>query len=254
VTRLSVIIPAFNEAARLPSTLAALSEYLSAHQPDSELVLVDDGSTDTTRALIEDAARRDRRVVPVIRAANGGKGAAVRDGVRRASGAIVLFLDADLAYPLEAIDHALGRIDAGADVALGARDLAEKGRRRVHSPLRGMATAVFSGIVERMLHLGIPDTQCGFKAFRADAARKLFDAVTVDGFAFDVELLFLAHRWGLEIARFPIVMNPAQGSSVSLAHDGPSMLRDLWRIRRNARRGVYDPPAADPPAARGAGA
>lgn len=229
IPALSIVIPACNERVRLPRSMAAILAWLDAHALDAELILSDDGSLDGTPDLIQDAARQDRRVVPVLGQRNRGKGAALRAGVARSRGASVLFFDADLSYPLDAIDQALDRLATGADLVIGARDLAAG--HAGYPLLHRAATTSFHLLVERALGLGIRDTQCGFKAFRGDVARPLFAALTVDRFAFDVELLVLARHWQLRIGLLPIAMTHAAGSSVRLGHDSLRMLVDIAQIR-----------------------
>jgi len=236
VPRLSVLIPCFNEARRIGGTIPEVTRYLAALPYASELVLIDDGSSDGTWSLLE---RAQSEVAPVIRALhephNGGKGKALGTGVAAAQGEIVLFFDADLSYPLAHVDEAVRAIAAGADVVIGARDLGRQGRLG-YSPLRKLASAALSGLVDLALELDIPDTQCGFKAFRADVAKALFASLTIGRFGFDIELLYLVRRWHLKLERLPIVMTHRPGSTVRLLPDSLRMLRDILRIRRQAQR------------------
>ena len=243
---LSIVIPACNEQGRLPRTIAAVTAWLDQNHPQAQLILSDDGSSDGTPDLIRAAAQADPRIVAVCHPVNRGKGAALREGVRQTSGRAVLFFDADLSYPLDTIDIALAGLAAGADLVIGARDLAPEHGHRGYSLARRAATAVWGGVVDRALHLGIGDTQCGFKAFQGEWARPLFAALTIDRFAFDVELLYLARRWSLRIDRIPIEMTHASGSSVNLARDSARMLRDIARIRIRGERGLY-PRRPQPP-------
>lgn len=241
---LSLVIPACNEEARLPRTLAAVAQWLDAWTLDAEVILSDDGSTDGTVQVIRQAAARDPRLRLVHHSVNRGKGAALRAGVEVATGRAVLFFDADLSYPLDTIDRAIAQLHDH-HVVIGARDLAPDHGHRSYPPLRQLATTAFQTVVDRTLDLGIGDTQCGFKAFRGDVARPLFRALTVDRFAFDVELLFLVRRWNLDLYRLPVEMTHASGSSVRLVRDSLHMVADILRIRGNARRGVYPPRPAD---------
>lgn len=238
----SLVIPSYNEARRLPGTIREVVAFVEAGSLDAELVLVDDGSSDATPEVIRRASSEHSFVVPVICPVNGGKGAALRAGVERATGRYVVFCDADLAYPLEDIERLLQRLRLGADVAIGQRE----GQRRLglsdpsdYSALRTLATTTFGALVELALRLGVRDTQCGFKAFRRPVARALFGSLTVAGFAFDVELLLLARRWGLRIDRVPVRMTNAEGSSVNVWRDSLRMARDVGRIWWQARRGGY---------------
>ncbi|MFH1437852.1 MAG: glycosyltransferase, partial [Pseudomonadota bacterium] len=180
----SLVIPAYNEENRLPSTVEAVMEYIDASPLRIELIIVDDGSSDGTRGIIEAAADGREWISAVLCDANRGKGAAVREGFAKAKGEVVVFFDADLSYPLDLIEAAEGRIREGADLVIGGRDLTGKDSRWRYSPVRRMATTLFNVIVEQLLSLGIPDTQCGFKAFRRDVTAAMFEKLTIDSFAF----------------------------------------------------------------------
>jgi len=236
---LSVIIPAYNEELRLPGTLEAVCAWLDEAGCDAEVLVVDDGSSDGTAQVIQEVARREPRIVPVLNPVNVGKGHAVQTGVARAAGTYVVFFDADLSYDLGYVAEARRRLDAGAHVVVGARDLTPDDARRAYAPTRRLASRAFNAFVDALLGLGVPDTQCGFKAFRADVARPLFAALTVGGFGFDVELLYLARRWELRLERMPVVMTARAGGSVSVLRHSARMARDVWRIRRAGRRGDY---------------
>ena len=229
--RLTVVVPAFNEGPRLPSAARRLLHYFDRAGIAAEVIVVDDGSTDGTRAALASVA--DDRLVVVERPVNGGKGAALGEGVRRARGASIVCFDADLPYPLGAIATALDYLDRGAQLVAGARDLHPDGRREQPWARRLCARALQR--LTRDIVVGVPDTQCGFKAFDADTARALFAALTIDGFAFDVELLALAQAWHLRIVRMPLAMTAQAGSSVVLVRDGTRMVRDILRIRAAMR-------------------
>ncbi len=237
----SLIIPAYNEAARLPDTLRTVLAYLDAQALSAELIVVDDGSQDATPQLIQDAAQRDPRVVASLSPHNRGKGAAIARGVAQARGRYVIFFDADLSYDLSLIEVAIDALEGGAEVVIGARDLGEVDAREAYGAGRRAATRVFNGLVEAALGLGVPDTQCGFKAFRLEVARALFAVLQVERFGFDVELLSLVRRWSLRLTRIPAVMRDREGSSVRLGRDSAQMMLDIWRIRRRHRRGDYPP-------------
>lgn len=236
---LSIVVPAYNEGARLARSLAEVSRYLDARHADAEVVVVDDGSTDDTRGVLAAAASGDPRVVPLAARKNRGKGAAVALGVANARGRAIAFCDADLAYPLDQLDLLLARLSAGADVAVGARDLLPDENRGRYGLARRLATSTFNALVAVSLGIRNGDTQCGMKAFRRDAARALFGALTIERFGFDVELLFLAERWGYRVDRVPVRMRASEASSVRVLRDGLAMAADLARIRLRARRGLY---------------
>lgn len=235
--QLSIVIPAFNEAKRLPATVATVAAWLAQHHPDSEIVLVDDGSSDDTRAVL--AGLHEPRLTVLFAPENRGKGAAVRRGVLAARGERIVFVDADLAYGLDQLESLLSRLDAGADLAIGARDLLREENLASYAPVRRVATAVFNGLVTLILGLHARDTQCGFKAFQRAAARGIFSTVVTERFGFDVEVLFLAQRWGLRVDRVPVRMRTHAESSVRLVGDSANMLADLVRVRARARTGAY---------------
>lgn len=236
---LSIVVPAYNEAKRLPGTLPRMIEYAQRLGEPVEIVIVDDGSTDGT-AGIADALGAKCGFVTVLQAAEGrGKGAAVRRGMLEARLGHVLFTDADLSTPIEEGAKLRAALAAGADVAIGSRRLVGSDIQ-VHQPwLREMAGRAFSGIVSLLLLPGIHDSQCGFKAFRRSAARALFGRQRLDGFGFDAEVLWLARQLGYRVAEIPIVWRDDRRSSVRLVRDSGGMLLDLGRIRLNGWAGRY---------------
>ena len=237
---LSLVIPAYNETWRLPRTLAAIHAYLAERPWDVEIVVVDDGSTDgtpeTARALAQVGARL--RVVSLEH--NQGKGAAVKHGVAEASAASIAIIDADLPYGFEAFDDAMERLESGADLVIGARDLPGSSEMAGYGLARRVAGQVYSVLVNALAVRDIPDTQCGFKWLRRAIAKELFARVTLTGFAFDVELLVLAQRWQLRIDRIPVRLTHSQDSRVHLVRDSARMFWDLLRINRRLARGDYD--------------
>lgn len=237
--RLSVVLPAYNEEARLPATLAAWSAYLAAQPYRSEIVVADDGSRDDTAAVAE-AFAADHDGVRVLRLQpNRGKGSAVRQGVLAAEGQVVLFADADLGIPAEFAATALSTIDAGADVATGERSLRSYAREE-----RSIVRLLAGGAVQisrRALGLTfIRDSQCGYKAFRRQAAQAIFGKATINSFAFDVEVLYLARRLGFAVRPFPVDVSFQAGSTYDVRKHLPRFLKDILRVRVNALRGVYD--------------
>lgn len=253
---LTLVIAAWNEARRLPATLAALRGWAATRPESLEVLVVDDGSTDqTAQAALNTAAEW-----PVVRLlgleCNRGKGAAVRRGMLAARGRAAGFLDADLPYDLAAIGEALAGLAAGADVVIGGRDLPASRARSAPQLSRRISGRAYAWLVNRLAVRGIPDTQCGFKLFTAQAARALFARTTLPGFAFDVELLTAAQRMGLRIERIPVTYLHSDDSRVRLVRDSLRMFRDLLRVNRRRARGVYDPGAASgvPHACPGCGA
>ena len=242
---LSVVIPAFNEAPRLGRTLEEVFSYLNQQTYESELIVVDDGSTDETVTVAEKCLAgpgRGRVKASVIRVEpNRGKGYAVRTGLLAARGQVALFSDADLSTPITETPKLVGPIRSGQyDVVFGSRAL-DRSLIGIHQPWRREQGGRVFNLVVRLL-TGLPywDTQCGFKAFRMDVCRPVIEGATVDRFGFDVELLFLAHRAGLRLREWPVRWDHNEGSKVSVARDSYRMFNEVRLIRRQARRGVYD--------------
>ncbi len=233
--RLSVVVPAFQEANRIAHTVTTLRATLASTDGGVEVVIVDDGSSDATAAIAEKAGAD--RVVRLQ--ANAGKGAAVRAGVAMAAGRTIAYTDADLSYPPEQLLALLERVESGAPFVAGSRKHVDtvtliRGRR-----LREVSGRAFN-LLSRLVVLGrYRDTQCGLKAFDADVARRLFAAGRVDGFAFDVELFFLAERFAIPIVEVPVRVTNVASSSVQVGRDSRRMIEDLVRIRRWARDGTY---------------
>ncbi len=234
---LSVVIPAKNEVNRLPATLEKVLRYLAGLEIEWEVIVVDNGSQDGTDRLVEEVASREPRV-KLVKEARPGKGAALRTGMLQAEGEIVLFSDADLSCPIEEEKRLREALQKGYDVAIASRRLPES---QVEKTLgRRLASALFNGAVQLLALPGIKDSQCGFKAFRREAARRLFGAGRIDGWAFDVEILFLARRLGLRIVEAPVRWEQAEGSRVRAFRDGASMLLDVLRMRWHWACGEYE--------------
>ena len=232
---LSIIIPAFNEERRLPATLEQLIAFLDTKPWDWEIRVVDDGSADGTCRVVEDHARVQPRVV-VQREPHRGKGGAVRAGMLRATARYRFLCDADLSMPARELPRFLSALSQGADVAIGSREGAEA--RRVGEPWRRHITGRgFNWAIRAIAIRGIPDTQCGFKMFTAEAANRVFSHVTIDGWAFDVEALVIARALDLRIAIVPIEWHHRAESQLSVTRDAWRMLRDVWRVRARARDG-----------------
>ena len=233
---LSVVIPAYNEADRLPKTLARLREWLADSHPLHEIVVVDDGSVDGTA----DAAREagGETLVLLRHTPNRGKGYAVRRGMLAATGERRLMTDADLSTPIEDLPKLMAELDRGVQVAIGSRAV-EGARIEVHQPVfREAMGRLFNRLVQALLLPGLLDTQCGFKLFTRPAAELAFGASRLDGFSFDVEALYIARRRGLRIAEVPVVWRNDEASRVSLG-GGSAAFVDLVRIRMLAWKGAY---------------
>jgi dolichyl-phosphate beta-glucosyltransferase len=232
----SVVIPAFNEASRIGETLRLTLDYLRKVSPESELIVVNDGSTDATSPIVREVletAKIETRLLENF--PNRGKGAAVRSGLLAAQKPIALFFDADLSTPLEETPKVIEPIaDGEIDIAFGSRALDRRliGHRQPWR--REQAGRVFNLLVRLATGLPFWDTQCGFKAFRIDVCRPIFEAVRIDGFAFDVELLYLAHRAGLRIREIPVRWNHSAGSKVRFFQDSLRMLSEVIVLRSRA--------------------
>jgi dolichyl-phosphate beta-glucosyltransferase len=232
VPALSVVIPAYNEEARLGGTLQATLAYLDAHAPSFELIVVDDGSTDKTAKIVEAVQATRPEVKLLSYGGNRGKGYAVRFGMLRASGQRILFCDADLATPIEEIEKLNAALDEGYDIAIGSRDVKGSQLIKHQSFLREHGGKAFNQLVQRLTVPGIHDTQCGFKLFTRSAAQSVFSRCQIDHFAFDVELLYIARRlFGLRIAEVPIRWAHQEGSKVRFWRDGFRMVSAVVRIR-----------------------
>jgi dolichyl-phosphate beta-glucosyltransferase len=235
---LSLIVPAYNEERRLPASLTTILEYLDGRPFSAEVLVVDDGSSDATTAVAE--APGDGRVRVVRNPGNRGKGYTVRHGMREARGVVRIFTDADLSTPVEEVDAALRHHEAGFDVAIGSRSLARSSVEVRQPWYRQTMGRTFNVFVRTMLVRGFVDTQCGFKSFTREAADAVFSRARIDGFAFDVEILFLARRLGLRILEFPVRWLDDPDSRVDPVRHSLLMLRDLFRIQLAAMQGHYD--------------
>ena len=235
---LSIVIPAFNEESRLPGSLEKIAAYLREKRPNTEVIVVDDGSRDRTAAVAE--SWRDR--IPTLRVVsngvNRGKGFSVRHGSLEARGEIVLFTDADLSSPIEEAEKLLAALEAH-DVAIGSRAV-DRSLIEVHeSPFREFAGIIFNRIVRVTLRLPFVDTQCGFKAFRRERCRIIFEQQTIERFGFDPELLYLARHHGLSTAEVPVRWAHSPATKVNMMRDSVQMFLDVFVIRWNALRRRY---------------
>jgi dolichyl-phosphate beta-glucosyltransferase len=232
----SVVIPAFNEEARISATLETAARYLDSTPWRWELRVVDDGSSDGTVEICRRFHETDRRVV-VQEEPHRGKGGAVKAGMLAAPGEYRFICDADLSMPIEQIAGFLPPLK-NADIAIATREGAEA--RRIGEPLRRhLVGRVFNHLVQQVVLPGVKDTQCGFKMFTARAADLLFPLVTIDGWGFDIEVLCVARQRGLRIVEVPIEWHYRRDSRVSLLRDSVAMFRELLLIRRRAKRGCY---------------
>lgn len=243
---LSLVIPAFNEAQRLPESFTQLKTYAAERPQIVEIIVVDDGSADATGEVVKQWAR-DWPLLRLVQGEHSGKGGAVRGGVLAATGDYIALADADFSMPVEEFDRfsiaALGRYD----VAIGSREA--PGARRFNEPgYRHLMGRVFNALVRALLLPGIQDTQCGFKCLRREVATDLCRHQTIDGWGFDAELLYIARLRGYHIIEVPIPWYYVRGSRVNPIRDTVTMVRDVLTIRRNGTRGCYDVPTPAEPA------
>jgi dolichyl-phosphate beta-glucosyltransferase len=228
---LSVVIPAYNEEQRLPRTIEQIERYLDGKRLSYELILVDDGSTDGTRQVMEAAAERNRNVRLESLPTNRGKGGALAAGVAVARGDEVLVTDADLSTPIEELEKLEAALKAGAGVAIASRAVSGS-KVEIPQPIyRVLMGKVFNLIVQAVLLPGIWDTQCGFKLFRADVAQPVFAGLTTDGFGYDPEVLYLAKRRGVKIAEVPVVWRNSAPTKVMPIRSSLDMFKHVVRVR-----------------------
>lgn len=235
----SIIIPAYNEFARLGATLDRVLHYISLRQWDAEIIVVNDGSRDDTASLVNDYARTNPCLRLLENPGNRGKGYSVRNGMLNASGELLLFSDADLSAPIEEAPKLFAAINAGADVAIGSRWLRPELQTHRQSLLRQFYGRAFNMALRLVLGLNIKDTQCGFKAFTRAAAKKIFPQQQIERWGFDPELLYIARKLKMKIAEVPVAWAHVEGTRISPLRDGLRMFTEVLRIRWNAITGKY---------------
>jgi dolichyl-phosphate beta-glucosyltransferase len=233
---LSIVIPAYNEENRIGDTLRLAEAYLSKQGYDSEIIVVDDGSTDRTAALVQTLCP-EVRVIAYER--NRGKGYAVKTGMLAALGDYRVFMDADGSTPISDLDLLWPQFDAGADIVIGSRSLPHSRVLVRQHPLRENMGRMFNVLVKLFLMRDFIDTQCGFKGFTAKSAQTVFSRQRLDGFSFDAELLYIAQQHGLRIDEVPVLWCNSPQSRVRMFADSAWMIWDLLRIRVNAMAGRY---------------
>jgi dolichyl-phosphate beta-glucosyltransferase len=235
----SIVIPAYNEANRLPSTLEQVFHFLEKQPFTSEIIVVENGSDDQTFEIAQQFAAGHRNV-HILRSEQRGKGLAILTGVKAAVGEYIFLCDADLSMPVEEISKFIPPKLQGVDIAIASREA--PGSVRINEPYyRHFTGRVFNTLIRLLVLPRLQDTQCGFKCIRAEVARDIFPYQTLTGWAFDVELLYIARYHGYHVAEIPIHWYFNTDSKISVLRDSLRMFLDLLRIRRNARRGLYDP-------------
>ena len=237
---LSIVIPAHNEESRLPRTLEQVFGFLEQQAYAAEVVVVENGSTDRTLEIAQGFAARHPQL-RVMHSDGRGKGLAVRLGMLAASGEYRFMCDADLSMPIEEVKRFLPPALPDLDVAIGSREV--QGARRYNEPMHRHLGGRFINLLIRLLILpGLQDTQCGFKCFRAAVAQDLFQHQTLNGWSFDIELLYIAYRRGYRVVEVPVDWYYRPESKVSALRDAVRMISDIFRIHSNGRRGLYDAP------------
>ena len=235
---LSIIIPAYNEELRLPATLSSIAAYTRSSKRNIEVIVVDDGSRDKTVAVAEQFRNEIPSLRVVSNGQNRGKGYSVRHGMQEARGEIVLFTDADLSAPIEEVEKLLPAMKTN-DVAIGSRAM-DRSQITVHeSPFREFAGIIFNKIVRLILWLPFVDTQCGFKAFRREPCKIIFEQQTIERFGFDPELLYLARHHGLRSVEISVRWGHSPATKVSMMRDSMMMFVDVFVIRWNSITGKY---------------
>jgi dolichyl-phosphate beta-glucosyltransferase len=244
----SIVIPAYNESARLGGTLAKVLAYVHRQGWDAEVIVVNDGSRDNTAGIVRDLAAKDPILQLVENPGNRGKGYSVRNGMLHSRGQIVIFSDADLSSPIEEAPKLLRALEAGADIAIGSRWLraeTQTQRQPLHRQLFGR---IFNLLLRLTLGLKFKDTQCGFKAFRRDAVDAIFPLQKIERWGFDPEILFLAHKFYFKVEEVPVAWGHSGGTRIHPIVDGSRMFMEMLHIRWNDLTGKYDrtPPRVSP--------
>ena len=235
----SIVIPAYNESTRLPATLDSVVGCIRKQGWAAEVIVVNDGSSDTTAEVVRDFARTAAEVRLIENPGNRGKGYSVRNGMLQARGDVALFTDADLSAPIEEAERLFAALEQGADIAIGSRWL-ESGRQTHKQPLyRQFFGRCFNAVTRMVMGLHFADTQCGFKAFTREAAQAVFPLQTIERWGFDPEILFIALQRGLRVVEVPVSWAHDERTRMSYLKDGMKMLEEIATIRWNALRGRY---------------
>ena len=223
---LSIVIPAYNESARIEHALERVLACVAERHWNAEVLVVDDGSSDSTPAIVQRWMTAHPNLHLINNEGNRGKGYSVRNGLLQATGQVVMFTDADLSSPIEEAERLFEALDAGADVAIGSRWL-DKQRQTIHQPLyRRFFGRCFNWVTRKVMGLPYKDTQCGFKAFKRDAAQVIFRLQTIERWGFDPEILFIARKLGYKIVEVPVTWGHDERSRISYLKDGMKMLED----------------------------
>jgi dolichyl-phosphate beta-glucosyltransferase len=235
---LSIILPAYNEEERLPDSLNKIVRFLELQPYSSEVIVVENGSQDDTAAVVRQFSEK-YPFISLISIPKPGKGRAVRTGMLAARGDYLFFADVDLSMPIEGVRAFLPPVCRGYDIAIGSREVPEA--CRFNEPgYRHLMGRIFNYIIRILAVRGFDDTQAGFKCFRREVAQAIFPYQTIDGWAFDVELLHIAQKHRYRIVEVPIQWYFMENSRVRPVEDTINMIREVWRIRSNSLAGRYD--------------
>jgi glycosyltransferase involved in cell wall biosynthesis len=238
--RYSIVIPAYNEGARIPATLNSVIAVVRSHGWNAEIIVVNDGSSDNTAQVVREIGKSAPELRLIENPGNRGKGYSVRSGILQALGEIVMFTDADLSSPMEEAERLFAAIAAGADIAIGSRWL-ESSRQTHRQPLyRQVFGRCFNAVTRAIMRLPFADTQCGFKAFTRHAAQTVFQLQTIERWGFDPEILFIALKRGFRVVEVPVSWAHDERTRMSYLRDGLVMLEELARVRWNAITGHYN--------------
>jgi dolichyl-phosphate beta-glucosyltransferase len=236
---LSIIIPAYNEAARISGTLEKTLAHLARRGWDAEVVVVNDGSCDNTAQIVCDYAGKNSQLRLLENPGNRGKGYSVRNGMLNARGEILLFSDADLSSPIEEAEKLFAVLDQGADIAIGSRWLRSDVQTQRQPLYRQLFGRAFNAMLRLTLGLHFKDTQCGFKAFTRKAANTIFPLQTINRWGFDPELLYLAQKFKFKVVEVPVEWAHREGTQISPLRDGAMMFMEMLKIRWNALSRKY---------------
>jgi dolichyl-phosphate beta-glucosyltransferase len=236
----SIVIPAYNESARLGATLEQVLPYVHAQGWDAEVIVVNDGSRDNTADIVRSFAKKDPTLRLVENPGNRGKGYSVRNGMLHARGRIVLFSDADLSSPIEEAPKLFAALESGADIAIGSRWLRAETQTQRQPLLRQIFGRMFNLALRLTLGLQFADTQCGFKAFKQPAVQAIFPLQKIERWGFDPEILFLARKFNFKVQEVPVAWAHREGTSINPLVDGSRMVMEMLHVRWNNLTGKYD--------------
>ena len=243
----SFIIPAYNESSRIRPTLDEVLRYTQERNWDAEILVVDDGSSDDTAQIVREYGKVHPQILLLENPGNRGKGYSVRNGMLHARGDVCLFSDADLSSPITEAQKLFDEISGGADIAIGSRWLRAELQTERQPIYRQFLGRIFNLVLRLFLGLNFADTQCGFKAFRREAAQGIFPLQKIERWGFDPEILFLARRMGFTVKEVPVVWAHREGTQLHPFRDGVRMFAEVLRIRWNAITGVYTAAAMPSP-------